>query len=209
MSKFRLSNKKKGLALVSGLALVLVCSGLTFYVQPKLAAESMGKMALAHNYAAITQNIDYPALKVNMANNLLRIIRQNNRAHHLHLNMKLMQAAANNGAAHMATPSGVTALLAHTLPALGQHVNIVRYTGKFLGPHRYAILATGATGGHLGVIFYRQGLLTWKLGDIQMFPPHMPLNAYPAPVTTAEVQQRAPTITAIPVVPPVSGEKKR
>lgn len=189
---------------ITGLAGV---AGLTFYVQPKLTAEDMGKMALAHNYKGITQNIDYPALKVNMANNLLRIIQQNNRAHHMHLNMKLMEAAANNGAAHMATPAGVIALLEHTLPALGQHVAITRYTGKFLSLNRYVITATGATGGHLGAVFYRQGFTTWKLGDIQMFPPHMPLDAYPAPATVAEVKERAPTIVATPVIHPMPKKK--
>lgn len=199
MVALKLSKKHWIAGLGALIGLILFCGGFVFYVQPGLDAQALGRMVLARNYPGIIRNMDFPALKVNMANNLFRIIRQNDQAHHMHLDMAVMKGAADNGAAHMATPEGVQALLRHTLPALGQHIAIVRYTGHFLSLNRYAVLVTGASGGHIGAVFYRSGLLHWKLGDIQMFPPHMPLTAYPAPASVASVEKQAPDIRPVQV----------
>jgi hypothetical protein len=160
------------------------------------AAKDLGDAAVARDYPVLLKGIDYAALKVNMARNLHRIIAQNNRAHHMHLTPEIITEAADNGAANTATPRRVQGLLEHVLPNLGPSFHIVQYTGHFLSLNRYAVLVTAASGGHIRAIFYRQpgSLADWKLGDIEIFPPAMPLNAYPASATQKEVEKLAPEI---------------
>lgn len=182
------------LAGFAGVAAVSV--GFWWYMQPMQAAKELGYAAVGHDYPAITKAIDYDALKVNMAKNLHRIIAQNNIAHHMHLPPRLISEAADNGAANIASPRRVQGLLEHVLPNLGTSFHIVRYTGQFLSLSRYSVLVTAASGGHIRAIFYRQpgSFSDWKLGDIEIFPPNMPLNAYPRPATQNEVAKLAPTI---------------
>lgn len=168
-----------------------------WYLQPLQTAKELGNAVLARNYIAIRKGVDYDALKVNLQRNLHRIISQNNDAHHMHITPALAEVAADNGAAHMATPTGVQTLLAHVLPELGPKLEIAQYTGKFLSLSRYSVLVTGMSGGHIRAIFYRHGFARWKLGDIEMFPPRMPLDAYPNSATLREVRGQAPLIRAL------------
>lgn len=193
----RITPRALFLALTGLAGIAAFSTGFWWYLQPMQSAKDLGYAALGHHYRAIEKAIDYPALKVNMAHNLHRIIAQNNNAHHLHIKAAWITAAANNGAANMATPERVRALLTHVLPEMGPKLGIRQYTGQFLSWNRYAVLVTAESGGHIRAIFYRQGFATWKLGDIEMFPPHMPLDAYPKSATVEEVRNEAPAIQSV------------
>ncbi len=195
------SRTKLGLLLLLGLVVLgLFIGGAVFYIAPHRQAQRLGMAVAKENYGYLLKNLDYPALRVNMANNLYAIISQNARAQHRHFSVAMMRMAANNGAAHLATPEGAENILRNTLPQLGTHPTGTRYTTKFLSWNRYAILVTGP-GGRIRVVLYRVGLLTWKVGDIAMLPTGMHVADYPRTVPSAKVATEAAGVKIMPTGP--------
>ncbi|MHB1666054.1 DUF2939 domain-containing protein [Thiomonas sp.] len=194
---------------LSGAALVTgaVCIGMIYYLAPTREAERLG-MAVSHqNIPYLATQMDYPALRVNLRANLYRIIAQNNAAHHLNLPPAAMVSAAENGSRQMATPAGVSALLRQTLPQLGQHIPIAGYTYRFLAPDRFLVALKGPSGGQVRVVLYRQGWLTWKVGDVEMLPPGMPVSAYPAPATERAIAKATALLADSKAQPPLAPRK--
>jgi len=177
------SRKQIGWIIVGTAMVVALIAAVLIYQQPTQVMNRLGQAAKKQDIAYLVKQIDYPVLKQNLENNLTFIIVNVNKTQRHQYPAQAVHMAAINGASHLATPAGVSALLHHTLPELlGPKMRIVETRYRYLSWNRFQVQLYGVNGGHVDITLYRQGWWNWLIGDVAMVPPGMPGNGYPEPV---------------------------